>query len=413
MAPKDLVLFNNIALSDVDTSGQTSLVGQPGVGNNGREIFMTGNWYATRSLDAGNSWQFMSPSTFLPSVDGGFCCDQTTLYDTSRDITIWILQYSLGVNNTNTLRVAVKRGDTLGNNVWHWYDFQASDFGLGPNEELDYNHAALSNDYLYVGTNSFVGETFTTCVIMRLSLDELAAGSVLNYSTLQRQDSFSMRCVQGARDTMYIASHVNNQALRLFAWPEGAGAASVYQIPVTPWNAGVYGKPWLGRCDPRITGAWVANGVIGFMWTVNSRGTRLNPHIRVVRINEETKAVINQPSLWGNDTAFAYPDAAPNDRGEVGVTLFQGNNKPQHVVGIFDGATKSWDLALTSSSTHQPNENVWGDYITCRRHTPDGLTWLATGFTLQGGNTLTDIVPRVVQFGRERDTRAVARWANA
>ena len=414
MPPEEVVLFKNIALSDVDTGGQTSTIGEPSVANNGREIFMTGNWYATKSLDDGSTWDFVSPYNTLPPASGGFCCDQTTLYDPSRDITIWILQYSMS-NNTNTLRIAVKRGDTLGNNVWHWWDFQPSMVGSTQDEWFDYNHAALSNDFLYVGTNVFTpADRFTRGVILRLSLDDLEAGGGLGYSYISRPDDFSMRCVQGARDTMYIASHAGtaNNRLRLLSWPETGGITST-RIRVAPWNGGVYGKPWLGRCDSRITGAWVGNGVIGFMWSVNSRGAKTNPHVRVVVIDEKSKAVVGQPNIWSTSTAFAYPDACPNDRGHVGITLFQGDDKPEHVVGIRDDRNPgAWDLKVTGKSTDRPNQNKWGDYLTCRRHSPDGLTWISAGYTLDGGGSRNDIVPRVVHFGRKRDERAAKRWRN-
>ena len=418
----EVVLFENIPLSGADTGEQAILIGEPSVANNGREIFMTGNVYATKSLDAGNTWDFVSPSNTLPRVSGGFCCDQTVLYDPSRDITVWILQY-FQANNTNTLRVAVKRGDSLGNNVWRWWDYQPSMFNSAEPEWFDYNHASLSNNYLYVGTNVFTpADNFTRCVILRISLDELEAGGDLSASYFQRPDnalreSFSMRCVQGARDTMYFACHdgSGNNRLRLFSWPEVGGVSSE-TISVTPFNAGVYQKPWLDRCDPRITGAWVGNGIIGFMWTANKRDSagKPNPHVRVVRIDERTKAVIDEPAIWSSDTAFAYPDACPNDRGDVGITLFQGNDKPEHVVGIWDDmSNNAWDLRVTEQSTHSPHINRWGDYLTCRRHSPDGLTWIAVGYTLQGGGTRANIEPRLVQFGRERDARAVARWRNA
>ena len=71
MPPEEVVLFKNIALSDVDTGGQTSTIGEPSVANNGREIFMTGNWYATKSLDDGSTWDFVSPRNTLPPASGG------------------------------------------------------------------------------------------------------------------------------------------------------------------------------------------------------------------------------------------------------------------------------------------------------------------------------------------------------
>ncbi len=121
MNSSDLVFYSNLGLSDADTGGQTSTVGEPGIGNNGSQIFLTGNWYATRSLDGGQTWDHISPFNFSPVVDGGFCCDQTVIHDPSRDITVWLLQYVTS-NNRNTLRLAVKRGPNLGNNVWHWWD---------------------------------------------------------------------------------------------------------------------------------------------------------------------------------------------------------------------------------------------------------------------------------------------------
>jgi hypothetical protein len=208
---------------------------------------------------------------------------------------------------------------------------------------------------------------------------------------------------------MYFASHNSNQEIRLFSWPENSAQVSQVNVAVTPWQGGDYsaqgpdGTNWLKRCDPRITGAWVANGVIGFLWTANRMGSRPFPHVRVVRLNEATKTRRDEPDIWSDATAYAYPDACPNDQGEVGITLFRGggNQHPGHVVGLWDDAANRWFLQGTRNGTHGPADNKWGDYLTCRRHAPDGRTWLAAGFTLQGGGTRDRIEPRLVHFGRE------------
>ena len=111
--PTNLTLFRNIALPASATSGQTSTVGEPSLANNGAEIYYSGNWYAARSLDNAASWAYVNPFTTFPSADGGFCCDQTLIYDPTRNITIWLLQY-IRQNNTNTLRVVVKKGTRWG-----------------------------------------------------------------------------------------------------------------------------------------------------------------------------------------------------------------------------------------------------------------------------------------------------------
>ena len=424
MPPSDLVMFRNIGLSDADTGGQTSTVGEPSIANNGQQIFMTGNWYATRSLDNGTTWANVSPFNLLPPVDGGFCCDQTVIYDPSRDLLFWILQYITGTNS-NTLRIAMKQGASLGNNTWHWWDLKPGNINASwQNEWFDYNHAALSNNYLYVGSNLFrvSNDTWTRSVIFKLSLDELAAGQQLTYNHFQSTNNFSLRCVHGASDIMHIVSHNTNRQLRVFSWPEDSTSVSVADVDVSFWAAGSYSAPgpdgrnWLARCDSRITGAWVANGQIGIMWSANRLGTsRPRPYVRVVRLNEDTKAVVDEPDIWNRRVAFAYPEASPNDRGHVGITLFMGGGSlhPSHMVGIWDDYSTGWQIRTAHNGTDGPADGKWGDYLACRRHSPDGLTWVASGYTLQGGGTRNDIEPRLVHFGRERDRPAVERWANA
>lgn len=424
MPDSDFVLFRNIRLSDAATGGQTSTVGEPSLFNNGKQLFMTGNWYATRSLDNGNSWDFVSPYNFLPPVNGGFCCDQTAIYDPAHDLGIWLLQY-IEQAGTNTLRVAVKRGATLGNNVWAWWDFRPEQ--LNPSwagEWFDYNHAALSNNYLYVATNAFRASngSWTRSVVLRLPLETLANGGNLSYRHFFSTTNFSLRCTQGAAGTMYFASHNNNSQIRLFSWPESGNSIGQVDINVALWSAGTYSAPgpdgrnWLGRCDSRITAGWVANGVIGFLWTVNRQGAaRPFPHVRVVRINEASKTLINQPDIWNAQFAYAYPDVSPNDRGDIGVTLFRGGGSlhPGHVVGIWDDYFNGWSLQATLNGTNGPADGKWGDYLSCRRHSPDGLTWVASGYTLQGGSSRNEVEPLLVHFGRRREQGAVARWQNS
>lgn len=421
MAQNDIVLFSNVGLRDQDTSGQTSTVGETSVANNGNQILLTGNWYATRSLDGGNSWAHMSPSTFFPHADDGFCCDQTLIYDPGRDITIWVLQYSvLDGTGTNTLRVAVKRGRTLNNNDWEFWDFSPE--GVNPawsGEWFDYNHAALSENFLYVGSNVFreIPEAFTRSVILRIPLDDLAAGQNLDFDFFSTTDNGSLRCTQGAGRVMYFAGHNSNSQLRLYRWPEEADDVDMLDIDVTAWNAGNYdaavpGSPnWLSRADPRITAAWVGRGQIGFMWTVDSQANRPFPFIRTVRIDEESLDLVDEPDLWHSQTAMAYPAAAPNRHGDVGITLSAGGGAlhPSMVVGAWDDAQGGWRLALTERGTNSPGDGKWGDYNACTAKSPDCLTWLASGFTLQGGSLRQDIEPRIVHFGQQRFDTAARR----
>ncbi|MGE5834239.1 MAG: hypothetical protein ACM4AI_07155, partial [Acidobacteriota bacterium] len=76
MAANDLRLFRNVGLPDAATSQDTSTVGEPSLAASGNQVFLSGNWYASRSVNAGAAWTHVDPFTTFPSAAGGFCCDQ-------------------------------------------------------------------------------------------------------------------------------------------------------------------------------------------------------------------------------------------------------------------------------------------------------------------------------------------------
>lgn len=404
-----IVFYKNISLSDTNVGGGTSTVGEPNVANNGDNVFYSGNWYATRSYDGGSNWSPVSPYTTLPPIDGGFCCDQTLIYERSRDILVWVLQY-VRKNGRNTLRVAISRGAAMNN--WYWWDFQPANVNQAwDGEWFDYNHVATSNNYLYVGTNAFTTSTpstFTRSVIFRFPLDALANATNLSYQYHSTATHGSLRCVQGAKNVMYFASHNSTSQIRVFKWPENSTSVSTFDINISLWSrsqpyvsTGPDGKNWLGRCDHRITGGAIANDVLTFAWTVNKFNNRPWPHIRVVTISAVHKSLIGEPDIWNQSMAFAYPALCPNNRGDLGITLFAGGGTvhPGHVVGVYDATRRLWDLAASRYGTHGPNDGKWGDYLGILPYSDSGASWLASGYTLRGGGERTNIEPRVVQFG--------------
>jgi hypothetical protein len=399
-----VTLLENIGLTDADTGGQTSTVGEPSAAANGDEILVSGNWYATKSVDGGATWTFVNPYTLLPSPGPEFCCDQSVIFDPTRKLFFWLLQYVRDANGSNVLRLATKKSGTLGDDSWHWWDFSPKETDASWSAEwFDYPDLELSDNFLYLTTNSFEGEEWRRSVVFRFSLDELAAAGELSYRHWSTTENFSLRCVSGAEDVIHFASHNSVSQVRVFTWPEANDVPAFRDVNVSPWSAGTYvaegpdGTNWLQRCDPRITGAWVAKGKIGLAWTANLRGPRPYPYVRVVEIDD---AEVADRDIWSPEFAYAYPAVAPNQSGDVGITLFRGGNaiNPEHLVGAWDDATEAWQLQVTASGTNGPVDNKWGDYLACRRLLPDGSSWLATGYTLQGGGTRTDVVPRIVVF---------------
>jgi hypothetical protein len=123
------------------------------------------------------------------------------------------------------------------------------------------------------------------------------------------------------------------------------------------------------------------------------------PYVHAVRIDASSKQLLSEPDIWSNTTAYAYPDACPNNACIVGLSLFQGGGPsyPSHLIGLADGT--GWELSVVRAGTSGPDDGKWGDYVTCRPHLPDGGTFAATGFTLQGDGSRLDIEVRYVQFG--------------
>ena len=109
---------------------------------------------------------------------------------------------------------------------------------------------------------------------------------------------------------------------------------------------------------------------------------------------------IDEPDIWSSDVAYAYPDACPNDQGDIGITLFAGGNKvhPAHLIGVRSAAGTAWNLRSIAKSTHSPTQNKWGDYLACRRDHPNGREWVASGYSLQGGGGIADVEPHFVRF---------------
>jgi hypothetical protein len=397
-----VTIHRNIGLDDLATSTQTSSVDEPTVAAAGRQVFVTGNWFASRSGTSGGSWTPVDPFTALPSAAGGFCCDQVALYDPGRRIWIWILQY-IEQGGSNVFRVAVAKSSA---GPWAWWDFAPT--MLDPqwtNMWFDYPDAALSANQLYITFNAFnTAGNWLRAFAFKLPLADLAALGNLGFQWWTTTGHGSLRLTRGATTSMHFASHNGGRMLRVFRWPDGAGNITSFDVMTSPWSAGPYnaqgpgGNNWLARADSRITGAWLSGTQAGFMWMASPRTGRPRPYVKVVVVDVQTRAIVSEPDIWSQVGTWGYPAAAASSTGDVGISVFYGTSQrhPAHVVGSRKG--NAWDMAITASSTHGPNPPVWGDYLWCARHPARAGSWAASGYTLQGGTGRANIEPRYVYF---------------
>ena len=399
-----LTLVQNIGLADSATSQLTSNICEPTTAANERQLFMTGNWFASSSVNAGANWTLVDPFTKFPASAGGFCCDQVVLYNPTHRIWIWLLQYVQGSNGQNLFRLAISREASFG--TWYWWDFTPSGVNSAwANNWFDYPDMAFTDANLLVTFNMFnANDQWQRAVVFRFPLATLAAGTSLGYRFWATTSNGSIRLTRGAAATMYMGSHNNASQIRVLQWPDSAAGITWKDVNVRSWSGGAYSAPgpggvnWLGRLDSRITGAWVGAGTIGFMWSANRDGSHPLPYIRVVRMRESNKALIDEPDIWSRTSGWAYPAASSNAQGEVGFSAFYGGGTrhPGHVVGV--KTATGWATALSATSTNGPPNQAWGDYVSCVRHHASPAHWVASGYTLQGGTARRNIEPRYVRF---------------
>ena len=409
-----------------------SHVNEPSVGENANSsMFATYNWYAAQSVNAGATWQYINPGQF-PAVNGlQFCCDQDTIYAPSRDAFFWNIQYSRNNTTGNVQRIAVVRGQAnLAAGNWHTYDFRPEDHCFGTNLDsdwFDFPHLALSNNYLYLASNVFrAGGAFHCSTVLRLPLNELAAGAGFGYDYYaywyqDTGDFKSITMTQGATDTMYFTYHVNTTTMKVFTWPEANNApTSGVDVSHVSYGTGAYtctvtadSRNPCGREDDRHIAGWVGEGVIGWMWDApqgtDGFGTFPYPYARFIRLNQNTKAVIQEGYIWHSNFAWIMPSVGINGRGHIGGTIFwAGGSERPSCAGFVDDDLVSGLQPLTTffvqAGTSSGGQDRWGDYLRTRKGGRSPNQWVATCFAYEG--TTPTVTPRVVRFGRERDNVA-------
>ena len=415
--PSDiLVSFQNRAVLT------TSIVlAEPSVAVNGRVVFVTANWSAAVSGDGGESFSYLDPATRFPAVNAGFCCDQTTYYEPSRAALFWALLYSHD-SSTNTVRISVARNqEEMLAGGGFYFDLTPASFGLPASGLwLDHPQLSVSSNFLYLSANVFTLNSNPDLdrprgsVIARFPLDEMLQHESIGFAYLTVPNLQSLSCTAGATSMMYFAAHVTNALIRIYRLAEDSNivffseqAHAAYNVAPTMIAPSPDGQNWATRAHDDIQGAWVSNGVIGFMWNA-AQGTNFPfAQVQVLRFREADQTLLSQDQVWAPDAAWLFPSVHPNDRGHLGGTIAFGSRSDfvasmAWVADDYNPSVSSPDSFGFAFSTAGPNG--WGDYMTTRRNVPYGNNWGGVGYSLQvDPSGQSNYVVRYVGFGRVRD----------
>ncbi|HYH46581.1 MAG TPA: hypothetical protein VEG34_12930 [Thermoanaerobaculia bacterium] len=409
-------IFRQHELTNQETGGSTATAAETDAAVRGSEVLLTGNHFAAFSIDAGRTFQPISPAVFFTGSDGpAFCCDQAVEFAPSHDLMVWILQSELK-GGSNVLRVAVSQGPDIRAKVWMVYDVTPRLVAPGvEGEYLDSSNIAVSQRFLYVTTNLVSGagdqKELRRQVVLRWPLDKLARYEGFSFDTFTDEPLSPLRAVQGAGDVMYWGATLADSTLRLYSWPESADTVRYADVEVEPWESRFArfpapdGRNWLGDVDTSVTAGWLASGVLGFAWTAGADARRPLPHVRIAQIDAGTSRLVAEPHLWSDQLAYAYPAVAPSSRGEVAISVSFGGGQiaPSHAVGRLKPGGQDvlprWILHTTRRGEQGPADGSWGDSVSICPHPKEPGTWVATGYTLQDGGEGENAEILYVHFG--------------
>jgi Ca2+-binding RTX toxin-like protein len=426
-APTDFDLFRGTDLG----SGLGSLIDAPSVATNGIGVLQTWNWFAARSLNGGATFDYLNPFTLFPASYGGFCCGQVVQYDPSRDLYIWVLQYSPDGSGNNALRIAVAHGQAgLAAGLFTYWDVGPDRIGSPSGQFFDLPKIALTNDNLFLTASVYASGTgaWQRSAVMRISLDDLATGHAPPLPFVYFiPGEFSPGLTQGATTTMYIGTHIDNSQLKVYSWADGSLSIPSYSVAHHPYPIGLpqqclrTGAPasanWCEQGDDRLPNGWVSQGKIGFAWTASQGtapggfGTFPYPYVHVVRIDETAHTLIDEPIIWNPSLAFAYPSIAPNARGDLGGTvLWGGGANYENCGGLVRDSTSGnlWGFLPITSSTADPSAPEGGNFLSTRKNGGNSNIWSGGCYTVTGAGTNSGVHTYFLSFGREADSPPAA-----
>ncbi len=411
LANGDFSIFRKRSIWSTQAANSRSNVSEVSVAGSGKYMFATGNWWAAKSTNGGKNWTYVNPYSGMSR----FCCDQIVMYDKARNLLLWLRMSRFVSGESNLYKILASTNGGASWTAWNFYSPSG--------EWYDYPHWALSNDFIYLATNSFDntgGGGWTRTRMLRLPLDSFRDKVTVYYSFHDNFSEFNATPTQGATDTMYWGTHISTSSLRIREWPEDSNTITVYTRTIPAWTSTGRGSAdcghnynWGGRTDHRILVGWVAKGEIGFMWNVQEGNGFTFPYVNAATFKESDKSYIGRPLVWNPNYCWLYPSMSVNARGDLGMVI-NGGTTPNLYASIdddYNGTPPGWEVKWVHSSYARPSDDKWGDYNTSRPNSPTDINWIGGGHTIFQ-NTCCKASIWFFAFGRQRDSNSYWYWQN-
>jgi hypothetical protein len=434
-------IFKNSTIPAQCSGCGQSTVNEPDTANAGKVIQQTSNWnmaYTTNGGAATPTWQYQNPY----SLSAAFCCDQTILYEPSRDKFVYE-GLTLGSGSQVGFTIATASSNTP--TSWCVYHFNSASFGGTAGEVLDYPKIAYANNNIYVTWNRYnaAGNGWIDTGLARLPIDSLSSCSSVSYNYLTRNDNFTFGLTYGASslDSFYWVSNWYTQSSgsgsseRIYYWPENSGTYFFADRAVTAYNFsggscasqdGVVTN-WCSRLDPRWETAWISraeyNGqassafagdtILGVAITAGPGGGDPFPYVIYEYFKLNALSFIQTSATFNNGYAFAYAGCSANVHGYVGCTMSWGGGTgtthfyPGGFILLQDNINPTQPWAYSYNLYGSGNASAWGDYMVTQPFQPAAGPFLTSEWAVNSSGT---VVPHVVIWGRGHDASGYNRW---
>ncbi len=414
----DAESYTDFLTRDIRPSASSNLrsrVTEPAITHVNEDVaWMTSNWFAARSTDAGDSWNYVHAYTQFTRQWGAFCCDQRVLAHDNR--MVYLLQYATDLqgNSGYSIGVATNSSAAGSNNFAHVINVDPQDFGYPDDRWFDFPDVAFTDDHFFVAANIFQGNNYRGSMVLRFRNAQVFGGSSLSVDVFDSPSGIhgsSFRLAQGGTSDMYFASHLNTSTLRVFEWSGGSTAPTQSSVSIDSWSSTLDSAPapdgldWTGRYDNRILGAWTFGDRAGFLWNCGPRGTdRPRNYVRHVFLDTTTMTVTRQHDIHTEDDAIMCPAAAPNAWGHVAVTFAIGGplRYPGNGTILYDDIEDGDAIRIFGTSNHGPGQSEWSDYFTMQgfpSSTAAG-SFVASGQDQRAGGSNSNSRVRYHRFGR-------------
>jgi hypothetical protein len=236
---------------------------------------------------------------------------------------------------------------------------------------------------------------------------------------------------------MYMSWVNTTSQWRVFSWADNAAAPPLSTLVNV--GAMTFGNPdcrggtnnadWADALSASIVGfnvrttiggdfvtAWAATAADAAHPQAHIHGARMR-----IGASQTSLTLTQQPAIHNPTNCIGgAPAASTNDRGDIGMAVAFGGKAGGAGSAVasllvmqdqFTPGPGAFSSAVVATGTHNPTR--WGDYLTVRRHAPDGLWFDATAYALSGGTALANVNARYVEFGRGRDQQGYLAWRNA